>query len=76
MKPIKPYAQQTPRERFIDSAKLYMKIHKVSAHLALEASYDSVRSCKQGTYGYEEAQYYKNITDNALERLIKATERG
>ena len=49
-----------------------MKVHNMTAHMALEAVVDDVQP---GTLGATMRDYYLATTDQALDRLIVAVER-
>lgn len=73
---FKPYAQLTPRERLIDAAAGRIRARRATdAHETLEAIVNECAACGPNTYGAQMRRYYRGISQNALERLIKAVER-
>lgn len=66
--------KRTPRQELIDDAASRARNGR-GAHMALEAV---VCECKQhdaGTLGAAIVAYYRNVSENGLERLIHAVER-
>jgi hypothetical protein len=65
---MKPHSQQTPRERLISAAIVRIKAGRASdPHATIEGLAEN---------NIEYAAYYQGINQQALERLIKAVERG
>ena len=67
--------KHTPRQELIADAASRAR-NGCSAHMALEAVISECRQYPAGTLGAAMLAYYRNVSENGLERLIKAVESG
>lgn len=65
-----------PRTELIADAAARMRVSDMTAHDALEAAQAEGCACAAGTLGHAMRQYYLNVSEHGLTRLIRATERA
>jgi len=63
------------RNELIADAALRMHTLDIDAHQALEVAQAEGRSCAADTLSYAMRQYYLNVSDNGLTRLIREVEK-